>query len=164
MPDLKSHQEAATRNQTVLDCLLENYDGSPDNFAPWVVTVAFYKALHLVEGIFYADGLSSKEKRGFHSKDHQERNQRLRKDNKYKHLWKHYRPLWEASIVARYLFDVDTGTDQTDLNAYLSGTDIRSKFIGHYLRQIEKSFDGRIKEYVTHEMLTIENILPMPAK
>jgi len=45
MPKIEAHEEAVTRNQTVLDCLLQNYSNSPDDFAPWAVTVAFYKAV-----------------------------------------------------------------------------------------------------------------------
>jgi hypothetical protein len=146
MPDLISHQEAATRNQIVLNCLLTNYDNSPNDFVHWVITVAFYKALHLVEGIFYVDGLTSKEKRAFHSKDHQERNQRLKSNKRFEHLWRHYRPLWEASMVARYLFDVHSGRDQTDLQAYLPEDSIRSKFIGHHLKQIEKTFEVKTRK------------------
>ena len=134
MPNFEGHEEAATRNQKVLDCLLENYDHSPDDFAHWVIAVAFYKALHLVEGIF------SQEPQPFHSKDHQERNRRLKDVKKYEHLWRHYRPLFEASMVARYLVAPNSGTAQLDLNAYLSGASIRGKFVNHYLRQIENTF------------------------
>jgi len=134
MPNFEGHEAAAARNQKVLDCLLENYDSSPDDFAHWVIAVAFYKALQLLEGIF------SCEKQPFHSKDHQERNRRLKEIKKYEHLWRHYRPLFEASMVARYLVLPNSGADQTDLNTYLSGTSIRGKFINHCLRQIEKSF------------------------
>ena len=146
MPTLEAHEEAAIRNQTVLDCLLVNYDRSPDDFANWVITVAFYKALHLVEGIFYMEG-----NRPLHSKEHKERNQRLKNTKRFEHLWKHYRPLFEASMVARYLYDPSTDTDQTDLNTYLSGNSIRSKFIDHYLRQIEKTFDAKKAEYETRK-------------
>jgi len=134
MPNFEGHEEAAARNQKVLDCLLENYDHSPDDFAHWVIAVAFYKALHLIEGVF------SQEQQPFHSKDHQERNRRLKEVKKYGHLWRHYRPLFEASMVARYLVAPNSAEDQTDLSTYLSGTSIRSKFINHYLRQIEHAF------------------------
>lgn len=150
MPDLKAHEEAATRNQVVLDCMVANHDLAPDDFAPWVVTVAFYKALHLVEGIFYIDGLTSNEKRPIHSKDHAERNGLLKTVKNFQHLWRNYRPLWEASMVARYLFDPKTDMEQTDLSAYLSGDSIRSKFINHYLCQIEKSFSVKKTDYETN--------------
>ena len=139
MPNFEAHEEAANRNQKVLNCLLENYDHSPDDFAHWVIAVAFYKALHLVEAIFYTDG--------FHSTDHRERNQRLKDVKKFGHIWKHYRPLFEASMVARYLVNPHSGTDQTDLNTYLSDTAIRSQFINHHLRQIEKTFDAKKADY-----------------
>ena len=134
MPNFEAHETAATRNQKVLDCLLENYEHSPDDFAHWVVTVAFYKALHLVEGIF------SQEEQSFHSKDHSDRNRRLKNVKKYEHLWRYYRPLFEASMVARYLVVPYSEADQMDLNAYLSGASIQVKFINHYLRQIENTF------------------------
>ena len=147
MPKIEAHEEAATRNQTVLSNLLKNYDTSPDDFASWVVTVAFYKALHLVEGIFYMDGMLSQEKRPFHSKDHKERNQRLKDIKKFGHIWKNYRPLFEASMVARYLFDPNSGAEQANLNTYLSGNSVYGQFINHHLRQIEKSFDVKKADY-----------------
>jgi hypothetical protein len=150
MPKIEAHEEVAIRNQIVLDCLLENNNTSPSEFAPWAVTVAFYKALHLVEGIFYIDGLQH-EKRPFHSKDHKERNQRLKSIKKFGHIWKHYRPLFAVSMIARYLFDPDTGTDQIDLDAYLPGNSVRSTFINHHLRQIEKSFESKKADFASSE-------------
>jgi len=134
MPNFEVHEAATLRNQKVLDCLLENDDHSPDDFAHWEITNAFYKALHLVEALF------SQAKRPFHSKDHQERNRRLRDIKKYEHIWKHYRPLFETSMAARYSVDPSTGKDLLDLNAYLSGRSTRAKFIDHHLRQIENSY------------------------
>lgn len=139
MPNFEVHETAAARNQNVLDCLLENYAHSPNDFAHWVLTVAFYKALHLVETIF------SQETQPFHSKDHHERNQRLKNIKKYEHIWRHYRLLLDASMAARYLVVPHSGEDLTDLDAYLSGDSIHAKFINHSLRQIENSF-AAVKE------------------
>jgi len=83
----------------------------------------------------------------FHSKDHKERNQRLKNIKRFGHIWKNYRPLFVASMVARYLFDPDTGKEHISLNAYLSGDSVHSKFINHHLRQIEKSFEAKKADY-----------------
>jgi len=130
MPNFEVHEAAVARNQKVLDCLLEHDEHSPSDFAHWVITVAFYKALHLVEAAF------SREKRSFHSADHYERNQRLKSIKKYEHIWKHYRPLFEESLVARYLV---ASNSETNFNTYLSGSSVRTTFIDHHLRQIENS-------------------------
>ena len=50
MPSKEAHLTAAKRNQATIDYLLAG-----DEHLPWVVTVAFYKALHLVEAVFAAD-------------------------------------------------------------------------------------------------------------
>ena len=62
-------------------------------------------------------------------------------------------------MVARYLFDPNTGTDQPNLNEYLSDNSVQSKFINHHLRQIEKSFEAKKANYASSEdsVATLDN-------
>lgn len=128
MPSEASHLAIANRNQTVLDYLLQK----PDGCAEWIVTVAFYKALHLVEAIFARDPKIR------HGLNHETRDRFLKTERRYSHIWKHYRPLWAASIVARYL-EGDSGSSYTSFSEYLSTDEIKMQLLDHRLRQIEQS-------------------------
>jgi hypothetical protein len=56
------------------------------------VTVAFYKALHLVEVLFAT--------KGHHSDNHRDRHDNLKRD--WQDVWREYRPLYTLSRRARY--------------------------------------------------------------
>jgi len=147
MPNLESHEAVAIRNQVVLDELTANLEHRFVEFAPWVISVAFYKALHLVEGILFIDGIHSRERRPIHSQDHTERKNILRR-NRYANLWKHYRPLYEASMVARYLCDTSgTGNSLEFSEKYIKDSSILDTLIRHHLHQIQRTFDERKSAY-----------------
>jgi hypothetical protein len=53
MPTLDAHAAIARRNHDVLNLLLPKCDDHPE----WIVTIAFYKAVHLAEAVFkHVDG------------------------------------------------------------------------------------------------------------
>lgn len=56
----------------------------------WSVTVACYSGLHLVEAALAHDGE--------HCDDHRQRNKRLKSERSLQNLWRHYRPLYDASL------------------------------------------------------------------
>ena len=144
MPDLAIHEKIAENNQAVIDNLLKESEGGFQAFAPWVVTVAFYKALHLVECILYVDGQLDRRK-PLHSQNHTERNDTLRQ-RKYAKLWKHYYALYNASMTARYLTDAGNGGVEQYFKQYFGSVDkIRSMMLNHHLRQIEHIFEDRKK-------------------
>lgn len=64
-----------------------------ERFPDWTATVAFYKAVHLVEMLFAHDKRSS-------SGSHTTRNQVLKRD--YPALWSQYQPLYNFSRQSRY--------------------------------------------------------------
>ena len=84
------HIRLANRNHQLLTHLLQ-IGGYPD----WVATVAFYKAVHVVEALFAAN-------MGRHSISHADREATL-KTAIFKNVWKDYSHLATASRVARYL-------------------------------------------------------------
>lgn len=131
MPSKESHIAAAKRNQITLDYLLNG----GDEHLPWAVTVAFYKALHVVEAVFAADKQSPVP----HADDHKLRNQALKTVKRYQHLWRMYRPLWEASLIARYLRVDGNAATYTDFSQYMSREDVEARVLGHYLAQLEAS-------------------------
>jgi hypothetical protein len=78
---------------------------SNGDYPDWAVTVAFYKAVHIVEAVFAADLRRD-------STSHTDREQ-TRKIPKYKEVFKPYTHLFTASRVARYLESHDQGKFRT---------------------------------------------------
>ena len=65
----------------------------------WIVTVAFYAALHIVDAVlFYTQ-------KGFqrHGQSHDKREAIIKNDHRLEKIWDCYRPLQNHSIIARYL-------------------------------------------------------------
>lgn len=81
------HREQARHNADFLRAI----DGS--QFPDWVVTVAFYRAVHLVEMLFARDNRPA-------GGSHIGRNQVLKRH--YPDVWREYRPLYDLSRKARY--------------------------------------------------------------
>jgi len=117
------HIASANRIQLTIAHLLEKREQN----SPWIATLAFYKALHIVEAVFAND------KNIGHSSDHQSRERSLKKTRKYDHLAKHYLPLARASLVARYLPGHKVFED------YMLPDVVVSQLLRHHLRQIERS-------------------------
>lgn len=134
MPTVDAHAALARRNQAVLDRLLPACDQHPE----WVVTVAFYKAVHIAEAVF-------KHEDGSDSIDHFDRNQRLRQD--HPNIWRLYSPLWMASKVARYLESGEPGTSGhktfSTFAEHRSPNQVRN-LVSHNLRKIEEWGEQRV--------------------
>jgi len=65
----------------------------------WIVTVAFYSALHIVDAVlFYTQKDFQK-----HGQSHDKREKTIKNDNRFEKIWDCYRPLLNHSIIARYL-------------------------------------------------------------
>ena len=93
MPSKDSHLRIVHENTAAINWVRQAQPPMPQ----WVVTIAFYKALHIIEAVFAADKKSPIR----HADDHAQRNDVLRREPRYSHLWKHYRPLWNDSLIAR---------------------------------------------------------------
>lgn len=61
----------------------------------WMIVVLFYSALHSIETLLSHDGART-------SGGHTGRNQLLKRGNRYKGIWTHYRVLYDVSRTARY--------------------------------------------------------------
>jgi hypothetical protein len=127
MPSREAHLQLAARNKEALDYLLRKAEKLPE----WIATVAFYRALHLVEALFAHD-------ENEHSHNHEERDQRLKRNRRYANIYKHYRPLWAASVIARYLVD-PSGRQFKTFTDYMPPGKLKSELINHRLRRIESS-------------------------
>ena len=124
MPNENSHLALANHNQELLDKLVAEVDKFPD----WTATVAFYKALHVVEAAFACENPVR------HGTDHPSRERILKSDRKYESIYRHYRVLYAASMVARYMQD-----NQTDFTSYLSPQQVIDTLLKHRLNEVEKS-------------------------
>jgi hypothetical protein len=131
MPNEEAHLKAANHNQAVIALLLPRLD----DFSDWVTTVAFYKALHVIEAVFANDPNIR------HGIGHEHRERVLKTTPKYMNLYKFYRPLYSASIKARYLDD-----PACNFAKILTPADVRNTILGHYLRQVEKSARTFLKQ------------------
>ncbi len=130
MPSKDSHVSAAKRNQSTIEYLLRD-----DAHLGWAVTVAFYKALHIVEAVLATKQPGCPE----HTDDHKSRNKLLKTTIRFQQIWKMYRPLYEASLIARYLRADDNGPTHEVFDTYMPRKVVESMVMNHYLAQIEKS-------------------------
>jgi hypothetical protein len=128
MPTELAHIEQANRNQSVLDSLLVHQD---DGFPEWVATLAFYKALHIVEAVFSGAPHIS------HQQTHFAHDQALKRTNKYMHIAKHYAQLHRVSLIARYL--CSGGEQFQRFSDYMTAEEVRTRVVNHLLLQVECS-------------------------
>ncbi|MDP2982350.1 MAG: hypothetical protein Q8O92_03350 [Candidatus Latescibacter sp.] len=128
MPDESVHILLAKHNQDLINHLLEN----KSQFHDWITIAAFYKALHIVEALFFNDPEIR------HGQNHENRDRFLKTNNKYKNIYIHYRPLWAAATIARYLEGPRTSTVNS-FSEYMSPDDVISIILNNHLLQVEKS-------------------------
>src|SRR5207247_2383093 len=116
MPSDLEHLALAEHNRQLLDHL------APDigRFGDWITVVAFYRAFHLIEAMFFRDHPDK------HGRNHETRDNMLKRTKRYHHIYKHYRVLWAASTVARYLEDHSAGKTYPSFNDYLSPADVQA--------------------------------------
>jgi hypothetical protein len=65
----------------------------------WIVTVAFYAALHIVDTVLFHTQTGYQQ----HGQSHDTRETIIKNNNKLQKIWDCYRPLLNQSIIARYL-------------------------------------------------------------
>lgn len=94
-----------------------------DEFADWIVIVAFYSALRAVDSLFAHDETPA-------ANSHQERDGILRRNTRYRRIWESYRELRDGAHGVRY----ECG-DATWIAADLA----KDRFVNHHLRSVEKS-------------------------
>jgi len=112
MPSASEHQIKANHNRAFLNSITD------PAFCDWTAVAAFYTAVHLVEQLFALQGL--------HSQDHRSRNREVR--IRLRPIPKHYRPLYNLSMVARY---------RESSKFQLTASAVQSLTIGTHLVAIE---------------------------
>ncbi|MEK6238848.1 MAG: hypothetical protein N2C14_29385 [Planctomycetales bacterium] len=136
MPTKAAHIATAKQNQRLID----HFTDIDEDFSPWTAVVAFYKAVHVVETLFACDS-NAPEK---HTDGHTRRNDLLRRTKRYQNIWKHYRPLFQASMIARYL-NADSNSDDV-FSRYMSREKVKETLVDHHLKQVQKSVEKLLKE------------------
>lgn len=130
MPSEQDHLGLANHNQETIDYLCQGGDRFPD----WVTTVAFYRAIHLIDAMFAHQDI--------HPPDHKTRGEYLKRDNRYKAVYSHYSALREASGIARYLREDAGGRSFKTFKDYATMERVKSHFLGHALRHLELSISN----------------------
>lgn len=131
------HVALANKNHAALMYLLER-DGE---FSEWVTVVAFYKAVHLVDA-----ALVNKLGRSGHG--HADRLDRVKRLGD-EHLHKHFRILWSASSIARYLFDGTGESEKKEYSSfsdYLPPDDVKKKIVDKRLYGVEYCAVGLLSD------------------
>ena len=141
------HIALANKNHDVLLHLLNDVDRFPE----WVTVVAFYKAVQLVEAIFVRHY-------GRSCHGHQKRLDAL-KSRGLKKMYKHYRVLWGASSVARYLYDVTQDGDYTSFTDYLAPEQIKKAIIKRRLYGLECEAVGLLSDEARAQLQRIPDQL-----
>lgn len=93
--------------------------------------MAMYKALHVIEAARASRG----DRR---ASNHSERLSLLRTENAFQQIYKHYKPLYDASTIARYLSD-HAGPGFKSFTDYMKPQEVLSELIRHRLHQVEQS-------------------------
>ena len=131
MPKLAEHLAHAKRLKNTLQFLCEKHD----NHSEWIAVTAFYRALHLSESLLVKGNIP-------HDRSHVGREQALKRTKSTSHIWIHYRPLWEASNISRYL--AYQGTEYSSFATYLDPDKVVSELVNYRLREIEKSVANQL--------------------
>jgi hypothetical protein len=129
------HIALANKNHDVLLHLLENAERFPE----WIAVTAFYKAVQIIEAVFvHKDG------RCCHG--HQKRLDVL-KGRGYQYLHKHYRALWSASSIARYLVDAGAAPGTySKFSDYMSSDQVVALLVKKRLYGVECEAIGLLGE------------------
>jgi hypothetical protein len=132
MPNFNLHEAQAKRNQRLLE-LLNEHDPTHD-FPDWVMTVSFYKALHLAESYFHRKG-------GRHYKNHIQRNSRMATDfpECEGRIWRAYMTLLDLSKDSRY-----ECRPHDWLTAQVQKSRDKLKIIEEEFARLELNLDGSI--------------------
>jgi len=127
MADRKNHLAVAAKNEELIQHLIL----TKARHSEWVAVIAFYKALHLIDAMLFCDHSCK------HGGDHKERQRVLKTTRKYNNIYEHYRPLFAASCIARYL--EHGSVDYSAFSTYLNPEQVVSKLVNHHLKQLETS-------------------------
>ena len=120
----QNHIALANKNQDALEFVSR---GTHDE---WIATIAFYKAIHLVEAA--CRNLGSK-----HCHSHKTRLELMQVKMELKPIYGHFRVLYQASCVARYLHNHDSKMDYRSFGDYISSGQAYKLLVEGRLKSVE---------------------------
>lgn len=132
MPSKENHVSTAIENRAVAVSLLSS---SLPSLA-WATTICFYSGLHLVEAAMADEGR--------HFDNHHSRHEYLKRTRSLQKIWRHYKPLYDHSMKARYLM-TNGGSAELLIVESLGKAGVNDTILNHHLKQIEKSVAKRLK-------------------
>lgn len=138
MAKSSEHISQSNHNQDVINQLSSH----PAPFWDWVVVVAFYKAVHIAEAVFYESEVPPH----MHSAAHKDRGILLK--TKYPDLWRNYWHLFKASKIARYL-EFEEGGVTHEIPKFsddMPGNVVTSLLLGQYLVRFEASASAYLSD------------------
>ena len=91
MPNINEHMKKYEENRTLLD---NELNIEMCNCYNWIVTIAFYAAMHLVESSLAVNNI--------HSKTHIGRNTMIDRMSEFQEIRAQYKFLHDRSVIARY--------------------------------------------------------------
>ena len=122
MPSADQHRKKAEKNRALLALV------SPNDYPDWVVVIAFYTAVHLVERLRAASGDG-------HSRDHADRLAYVHMHHSTIHTA--YYQLQNASMLARY-------QSNADFFRQFHADEVTTILIDRYLTAVEKYVKERL--------------------
>jgi len=137
------HVALANKNHRTLLYLMEKENCYPE----WIATVAFYKAIQVIEAVFCHEL-----KKNAHT--HRRRLDML-KQPQFKDIFPHFRVLWSASTIARYLHDHASSQEYSTFTDYCPADKVIKKFVKKRLRPIEEHSISMLSEEATGSLLRI---------
>ncbi len=148
MANETSHIALANRNHDALCVLLNATEEHPE----WVATIAFYKALQVVEALFANSGLG-------HGHGHSKRLEILQdRRNGCSAFCKHYEALLEASEVARYLGARSmSGTGFASFSGYMTMEEVKSDLLAKRLMNVEMHARAHLTDQAKSDLKQIQS-------
>lgn len=150
MASEQEHIARANRNHEALVALL----AAPDEHPEWIATIAFYKALQIIEATFAFKGLG-------HGHGHARRLAVLQdRKNGYASLCRHYEALLEASEIAPYLgARAVGGPGYAAFSAYMTMADVRDDLLKHRLMNVEMHARAFLCDASKSSLISIRAVL-----
>lgn len=142
------HIALANRNHDALCVLL----GADDEHPEWVATIAFYKALQIVEATFAFKSIG-------HGHGHSKRLEILQySKHGYASLCKHYEALLEASEVARYLGCRTSSAGYSSFTSYMPMADVKTDLLQKRLMNVETHAKAFLSDKAKRDLKQISSV------
>lgn len=123
--NVNNHLSLANKNHAALLHLMRDAPAYPE----WIATIAYYKAVQVVEAVLVSRGRSSC--------SHANRLDAVKRIGRPE-LHRHLRAMWAASSVARYLYDNSKQASYTSFSDYMDPSQVVELLVRRRLRPIER--------------------------